>query len=74
MVKALFKCIDFSPKGLPKNKLSILWGGHMSALNFGRVGTPIPQENLGCFFIWKSAPTMGYFLTGSPLKLRWINP
>jgi hypothetical protein len=26
----------------------------MSAQNLGRVGTPIPQENLGCFFIRKS--------------------
>jgi hypothetical protein len=28
--------------------------GNMSAPNLGRVGTPIPQENLECFFIWKS--------------------
>ncbi|MBN3909266.1 MAG: hypothetical protein HWQ35_22720 [Nostoc sp. NMS1] len=26
----------------------------MSALNLGRVRTPIPQENLGCFFICQS--------------------
>ncbi|MEH2324865.1 MAG: hypothetical protein V7K32_15120 [Nostoc sp.] len=26
----------------------------MSALNMGRVRTPVPQENLGCFFICQS--------------------
>jgi hypothetical protein len=29
----------------------ILWGGHLACLNVGRVGTPIPQENLDVFYL-----------------------
>jgi hypothetical protein len=40
--------------GLPRNKLSILWGGRHESPISGTGKMPIPQENLGCFFIWNS--------------------
>ncbi|MHC5724014.1 MAG: hypothetical protein ACYTXY_07605 [Nostoc sp.] len=45
-----FLCIrDFQEINYPSCGVGIL-----PALNMGRVGTPIPLENLGCFFISQS--------------------
>jgi len=42
-------------EGFPRNKLSSIVGwASCPPWILGRVGTPIPQENLGYFFIWKS--------------------
>jgi hypothetical protein len=61
MVKALFKWIDFSPKGLPKNKLSILWGGQHERPKFGTGGDTHPTRKFGMFFYLEVRPYYGIF-------------
>ncbi|MEH2064952.1 MAG: hypothetical protein V7K50_22275 [Nostoc sp.] len=41
----------------------------MSALNMGRVGTPIPQENLGCFLF--VSPLNQYSATPNFFIFNW---
>ncbi|MBN3990012.1 MULTISPECIES: hypothetical protein [unclassified Nostoc] len=40
--------------------------GILPALNMGRVRTPIPQENLGCFFICQSLREINYCYCDRP--------